>query len=160
MALSAGFVLLLTVPGMPAFMDSPSWIALAVWLLLGAWLFRNAPTRVGAVSGEVLDALILGQGGRGRLPVTPTERDLGMGIAEPRQPPRARPSAEVDNTTAPRMGSMTVLRTRQLRHSTRNTLLIRMAIATATLSAMLGGLGPEAMAQGTAPDLISREVRC
>ncbi len=82
-ALSAGFVLLLTVPGMPAFMDSPSWIALAVWLLLGAWLFRNAPTRVGAVSGEVLDALILGQGGRGRLPVTPTERDLGMGIAEP-----------------------------------------------------------------------------
>lgn len=49
---------------------------------------------------------------------------------------------------------MTVLRTRQLRHSTRNTSLIRMAIATATLSAMLGGLGPEAMAQGTAPDLI------
>lgn len=36
---SASFVILLTVPGMPAFMEPPSWLALAGWLILGGFLF-------------------------------------------------------------------------------------------------------------------------
>lgn len=60
MFLSAGFLVLLTVPGMPAFMAAPSWIALIAWLTLGGVLFLTSARRYRAASGDELDRLILG----------------------------------------------------------------------------------------------------
>lgn len=61
-ALSAvSFFDLLVVPGSPAFLGTPSWIALVVWILIGAifYLFRVKQYR--QVPKETMDHLIFGQ---------------------------------------------------------------------------------------------------
>ncbi len=62
--LSAGFIVLLCVPGMPAFMAAPSWIALAAWVALGTVFFLARASRLRLASKEELDYLILGEGDR------------------------------------------------------------------------------------------------
>jgi amino acid transporter len=57
---SVGFVVLLTVPGMPAFMSVPSWIALAGWAGLGAIFFAARAAEFRRMSVESLDEAILG----------------------------------------------------------------------------------------------------
>lgn len=59
--LSVGFVVLLSVPGMPAFMAPPSWAALSVWCTLGFmfWLIRTRT--YSSIPADTLDRLILGQ---------------------------------------------------------------------------------------------------
>ena len=59
--LAVGFVLLLCVPGMPAFMAPPSWVALSVWVALGLlfWLIRAR--RYSSIPTAALDQLILGR---------------------------------------------------------------------------------------------------
>lgn len=61
-ALSGSFLVLLMVPGMPAFMDRPSWIALAAWVALGTIFFVVKLPSYKAMSKEELDYLVLGQG--------------------------------------------------------------------------------------------------
>ena len=56
---SIGFVVLLTVPGMPAFMSRPSWIALAGWIALGLLLFLLRAQDYRSFSKQELDRLIL-----------------------------------------------------------------------------------------------------
>lgn len=60
--LSAGFLVLLLVPGMPAFMAPPSWIALAAWVALGTIFFLIKRAQYRAIPGDELDYLILGKG--------------------------------------------------------------------------------------------------
>jgi len=62
-ALSVGFLILLLVPGMPAFMDRPSWIALAAWVGLGTIFFLSKAADYRSISKGDLDYLILGRGG-------------------------------------------------------------------------------------------------
>ena len=57
-ALSVGFIVLLTAPGMPGFMAVPSWIALAAWVGLGLAFFASAREYRSLPAGE-LDHLIL-----------------------------------------------------------------------------------------------------
>jgi amino acid transporter len=61
-AMSVGFLVLLMVPGMPAFMARPSWIALAAWLALGTIFFVIRAPSYRAMSKAELDYLILAQG--------------------------------------------------------------------------------------------------
>ena len=60
---SAGFVVLLTVPGMPGFMATPSWVALAGWVLLGGIFFATQADAYRAIENKELDGLILGPRG-------------------------------------------------------------------------------------------------
>ena len=61
--LSAGFLTLLCVPGMPGFMASASWIALAGWVVLGALFYFGRAREYAAIPGPELDRLILGGSG-------------------------------------------------------------------------------------------------
>ena len=56
--LSAGFIVLLAVPGMPGFMATPSWIALAAWVGLGLAFFARA-SEYRSLPAVELDHLIL-----------------------------------------------------------------------------------------------------
>jgi len=56
---SLGFVVLLTVPGMPAFMSRPSWVALAGWVALGLLLFLLRAKDYRSFTKQELDHLIL-----------------------------------------------------------------------------------------------------
>ena len=58
-ALSAGFIVLLAAPGMPAFMATPSWIALAAWVGLGLAFFASRAGEYRALPARELDHLIL-----------------------------------------------------------------------------------------------------
>ena len=60
LVLSAGFLVLLCVPGMPGFMALPSWIALAGWITLGALFFLGRAREYAAIPDAELDARILG----------------------------------------------------------------------------------------------------
>jgi hypothetical protein len=57
-ALSVGFIVLLSAPGMPGFMATPSWIALAFWVGLGLAFFAGTSEYRSLPAGE-LDHLIL-----------------------------------------------------------------------------------------------------
>ncbi len=61
---SLGFIVLLTVPGMPAFMAMPSWVALLAWLALGAWFFLSRAAEYRSIPAAELDHLILQEPGR------------------------------------------------------------------------------------------------
>jgi amino acid transporter len=63
MVFSAGFLVLLMVPGMPGFMARPSWIALSAWLLLGAVFFAARSSHYRKIPERELDFLVLGQHG-------------------------------------------------------------------------------------------------
>jgi len=56
---SIGFIVLLTVPGMPAFMATPSWIALLAWVGLGVLFFVSRAADYRAIPQAELDHLIL-----------------------------------------------------------------------------------------------------
>jgi amino acid transporter len=56
---SLGFVVLLTVPGMPAFMSRPSWVALGGWVALGLLLFLLRAKDYRSFTKQELDHLIL-----------------------------------------------------------------------------------------------------
>ncbi len=58
--LSAGFLVLLCVPGMPGFMAPPSWIALGGWIALGALFYFRRAREFAAIPDAELDGLILG----------------------------------------------------------------------------------------------------
>ena len=58
--LSAGFLILLCVPGMPGFMAPPSWIALGGWIALGALFYFRRAREFAAIPDSELDGLILG----------------------------------------------------------------------------------------------------
>ena len=58
---SAGFIALLCVPGTPAFMAGPSWIALAGWMTLGAVFYLMRVGSIGKMSRDEFDYLILGE---------------------------------------------------------------------------------------------------
>ncbi|MDE2660017.1 MAG: APC family permease [Acidobacteriota bacterium] len=58
--LSAGFLILLCVPGMPGFMALPSWIALGGWIALGALFYFRRAREFAAIPDAELDGLILG----------------------------------------------------------------------------------------------------
>ena len=60
LVLSAGFLVLLCVPGMPGFMALPSWIALAGWIGLGALFYLARAREYAAIPDAELDARILG----------------------------------------------------------------------------------------------------
>ena len=57
--LSIGFITLLCVPGMPGFMATPSWVALAVWVGLGLIFLASQSGRYRALRSDQLDRLIL-----------------------------------------------------------------------------------------------------
>lgn len=59
--LALGCLLLLCVPGMPAFMATPSWIALGIWVVLGFTFWCVQARRYSSISAETLDRLILGR---------------------------------------------------------------------------------------------------
>ncbi len=59
---SAGFIALLCIPGTPAFMAAPSWIALAGWMTLGSVIYVTRFAALGRMSRAELDYLILGDG--------------------------------------------------------------------------------------------------
>ncbi len=61
--LSAGFLTLLCVPGMPGFMAPASWIALAGWIVLGTLFYFGRVREYAAIPGTELDRLILGSSG-------------------------------------------------------------------------------------------------
>ena len=58
--LSAGFIALLCIPGMPGFMAPASWIALAGWIVLGGLFYFGRVREYAAIPGPELDRLILG----------------------------------------------------------------------------------------------------
>lgn len=58
--LSAGFLVLLLVPGMPGFMAMPSWIALGAWVALGALFYFRRAREYAAIPAAELDRRILG----------------------------------------------------------------------------------------------------
>ena len=72
-ALSVGFIVLLTAPGMPGFMAVPSWIALAAWVGLGLAFFASSSEYRSLPAGE-LDHLILrvGRSGPNEVPALGT----------------------------------------------------------------------------------------
>jgi amino acid transporter len=55
------FLVLLCVPGMPAFMAPPSWIAMAVWVTMGITFYSLQARQYRHLSGGELDYLILGK---------------------------------------------------------------------------------------------------
>jgi amino acid transporter len=57
---SLGFIVLLTVPGMPAFMSAPSWVALAAWVGLGLSFFFSRAGSYRRMPKAELDHAILG----------------------------------------------------------------------------------------------------
>ena len=59
--LSAGFITLLCVPGMPAFMATPSWVALAAWVALGVTFYLVRAREYSSIPAPTLDSLILGE---------------------------------------------------------------------------------------------------
>ena len=59
--LALGCVLLLCVPGMPAFMATPSWIALGIWVALGFTIWCAQARSYSSIPTETLDRLILGR---------------------------------------------------------------------------------------------------
>ena len=58
-ALAMGFIVLLCTPGMPGFMATPSWIALAGWVGLGLAFFASRAKTYRTLPAEELDRLIL-----------------------------------------------------------------------------------------------------
>lgn len=68
-AMSLGFLVLLMVPGMPAFMERPSWIALGAWVALGTVFFVVKARQYRAIPKKELDYLIMGVGGAKERPV-------------------------------------------------------------------------------------------
>ena len=56
---SVGFIVLLTVPGMPAFMATPSWVALGAWVALGVLFFGIRAGDYRLIPEQELDYLIL-----------------------------------------------------------------------------------------------------
>lgn len=60
-AMAIGFLVLLLVPGMPAFMDRPSWIALASWVALGTVFFLVKVRSYKAIPEAELRYLIVGR---------------------------------------------------------------------------------------------------
>ncbi len=56
---SVGFIVLLTVPGTPAFMATPSWAALGAWVTLGVWFFLIRVRDYRLIAEQELDHLIL-----------------------------------------------------------------------------------------------------
>jgi amino acid transporter len=65
------FVVLLCVPGMPAFMVWPSWIALAGWVTLGILFYASRAAEFRRLSGSELDYLILAEKSEARSGRTP-----------------------------------------------------------------------------------------
>ena len=59
--LSVGFIVLLCVPGMPAFMAVPSWVALVGWVAMGGLFFVARAKEYAAIPAPELDHLILGE---------------------------------------------------------------------------------------------------
>ena len=59
---SIGFIALLCVPGSPAFMAVPSWIALAGWVTLGVVFYLTRIADLNRMTRSKLDYLILGKG--------------------------------------------------------------------------------------------------
>ena len=59
--LALGFILLLCVPGMPAFMAPPSWVALGLWVVLGLTFYLGRARRYASIPTRDLDRLILGR---------------------------------------------------------------------------------------------------
>ena len=59
-ALSATFIWLLCVPGMPAFMAAPSWMALGAWVALGGAFYLVRAVDYASLPTATLDRLILG----------------------------------------------------------------------------------------------------
>jgi amino acid transporter len=59
-AMAIGFLVLLLVPGMPAFMARPSWIALAAWVALGTVFFLVKARSYKAIPEAELRYLIVG----------------------------------------------------------------------------------------------------
>jgi amino acid transporter len=62
---SVGFIVLLTVPGMPAFMARPSWVALCAWVVLGVLFFLIRVRDYRLIPDQELDHLILKGSSRG-----------------------------------------------------------------------------------------------
>jgi amino acid transporter len=62
---SIGFIVLLTVPGMPAFMATPSWLALCAWVALGVLFFVIRVRDYRLIPDQELDYLILKESSRG-----------------------------------------------------------------------------------------------
>jgi len=56
---SAGFLVLLCVPGMPAFMVIQSWVALGIWIAMGITFYLMQAKEYRAIDTELLDHLIL-----------------------------------------------------------------------------------------------------
>ena len=59
--MSVSFLVLLMVPGMPAFMPLPSWIALGGWVVLGTIFFVVKAPSLRAMSKSEMDYLVLGR---------------------------------------------------------------------------------------------------
>jgi amino acid transporter len=57
------FLMLLCIPGMPAFMSTPSWISLGLWIALGLGFYSLQARRFRSLSEAELDYLILGKRG-------------------------------------------------------------------------------------------------
>jgi amino acid transporter len=53
------FIALLCIPGMPAFMAWPSWIAFAGWVALGVFFYVSRAGEYRRLDGPLLDRLIL-----------------------------------------------------------------------------------------------------
>lgn len=60
---SVGFIVLLTIPGMPGFMALPSWVALAGWVMLGGIFFATQSRAYRRLEKRELDLLVLGPRG-------------------------------------------------------------------------------------------------
>jgi len=58
-ALAAGFIVLLSTPGLPSFMALPSWIALAAWVALGLTFYLSRARVYRSLPASELDQLIL-----------------------------------------------------------------------------------------------------
>lgn len=57
---SAGFLILLLIPGMPSSLKLPSWIALIVWIILGAIFYKSMSGEYRAIPQGKLDKLVFG----------------------------------------------------------------------------------------------------
>lgn len=58
---SVVFLVLLTVPGMPAFMAKESWVAFVIWVTVGVGFYFAQANEYKAIPAEQLDYLILGK---------------------------------------------------------------------------------------------------
>jgi amino acid transporter len=59
--LAFSFLMLLCIPGMPAFMSPPSWISLGLWIAMGLVFYSLQARRFRSLSKAELDYLILGE---------------------------------------------------------------------------------------------------